>query len=174
MSDYLGKISDMQGGLEELVRKIPGFKGYFAREDRREADQLLREHLVRVFEELHGKLTQYERRLIDAGGIMHMERVQSVDTKMRTFIDRIKTAAHGYAGLFDAVKVGEDELAKLYAFDNALLDYEGRFSAAIERFGETIGTDELGTVISEMDDLVTEANNTFKRRVEVIQSMAAV
>lgn len=172
MSDMYDKIESMQGGLEDLARQIPGFKGYLEKEDRREADKLLREKIVRVFEALESRLNQYEKRLVDAGGLEHMEKVQSVNTKLRTFIDRVDSAPRGYAGLFDAIKVREPELARLYAFDNALLAYEGRFEEAIEKFGAAIDAGEgLGEAILALDELTAEANETFKQRVEVLTTL---
>lgn len=173
MPDLYDKIESMQGGLEDLARKIPGFKGYLEKEDRREADKLLREQIVRVFEGLETQLNQHAKRLVDAGGLAHMERVQSVNSKFRTFIDRVESAPRGYAGLFDAIKVKEAELARLYAFDNALLDFEGRFETAIEQFGAAIDAGEgIEAAVAALDDLMLEANETFKERVDVLTALA--
>lgn len=173
MSDFYQRIMDMQGGLEDLIRRLPGFKGYLEKEDRREADRLLRDHLVRVFEEQLGEFTRLQQRLIDSGGIMLMEQVQRVDTKLRTFIDRVDTAPRGYAGLFDAIKVREEELARLYAFDNALLAYADRLAELLAGFGQAIEANEgVETAIRALDDWATEVNNVFKQRVEVIQTIA--
>jgi hypothetical protein len=167
------KIQSMQGGLEDLIRKVPGFKGYLEKEDRREADKLLREQIVRAFEAQENQLNQYEKRLVDAGGLAYMEKVQSVNSKMRTFIDRVETAPRGYAGLFDAIKVKEAELARLYAFDNALLDFEGRFAEAIEAFGAAVDASEgIEGAIRTLDELMAEANETFKQRVDVLTVLA--
>lgn len=173
MSDFYQRIMDMQGGLEDLIRRLPGFKGYLEKEDRREADRLLRDHLVRVFEEQLGEFTRLQQRLIDSGGIMLMEQVQRVDTKLRTFIDRVDTAPRGYAGLFDAIKVREEELTRLYAFDNALLAYADRLAELLAGFGQAIEANEgVETAIRALDDWATEVNNVFKQRVEVIQTIA--
>lgn len=169
--DFYHKITAMQGTLEDLVRKIPGFEGYFEKQDRRAADRLLREHLARVFEEQLGELTRLEKQLVDAGGIMYMERMQGIDTKLRTFIDRIESAAQGYAGLFDAIKIKEEALASVYAFDNGLLTYQDQLAAGLKALQEAIGTEDIGGVLSQLDDVVTEANNTFKRRVEAMQGL---
>jgi hypothetical protein len=171
MADFYQKIVEMQGSVEDLVRKVPGFKGYFEKQDRRAADRLLREQLVRVFEEQLGEFGRLQKQLINAGGIGYMERVQSIDTRMRTFIDRIESAAQGYAGLFDAVKVKEDALQRVYAFDSALLAYQDQFATGLRGFAEAIGTEELDGVLMQLDDLVTEMNNTFKRRVEAMQGL---
>lgn len=172
MSDMYDKIESMQGTLEDLIRKVPGFKGYLEKEDRREADKLLREQIVRIFEAQESRLNQVEKRLVDAGGLAHMDELQSVNTKFRTFIDRVESAPRGYAGLFDAIKVQEPELARLYAFDNGLLEYEERFAEAIEQLDTAVGAGEgIDTAIQTLDDLTLEANETFKRRVDVLTEL---
>ena len=170
MSDMYKRIESMQGTLEDLVRKIPGFKGYLEKEDRREADKLLREQMARVFEGLETRLNQVEKKLVDGGGLAYMEKVQSVNTKFRTFIDRIDSAPRGYAGMFDAIKIKEAELERLYAFDNGLLDYESQFSEAIEQLSASIGGEGIEGAIKVLDDLTLEANETFKRRTDVLMS----
>ena len=44
--DYQHTVEDSKGGLESLASKIPGYRGYKEKEDRRAADKLLREHLA--------------------------------------------------------------------------------------------------------------------------------
>jgi hypothetical protein len=174
MPDFYQKIQEDQGAVEDLIRKIPGFKGYFEKQDRRGADRLLREYLVRVFEEQLGAFTSLQRDLIDSpGGIMQMERVQNITTKLQTFIDRIGSAAQGYAGLFDATKVDQDDLARLYAFDNGLLQYQAQFGEGLGAFEAAIGNDEVDmkNVLRQLDSIVTEANDMFKRRTEAMQGL---
>jgi len=172
MPDFYQKITDMQGGVEDLARKVPGIKAMFDKQDRRAADRLLREHLAREFEEQLGEFTRVQRRLVDSGGIMYMERVQNIDGKMRTFIDRIKTAEQGYSGVFDAVKVNVEALERVYVFDNALLTYRDQFATGITVLEEAIGSEGVGDVLYQLEQVVTEANNTFKRRVEALQGSA--
>ena len=171
MPDFYQKLTDMQGGLEDLIRKVPGFKGYFEKEDRRMADRLLREHIVTVFNEHSTEFTRLQRRLIDNGGIMYMERVQGIDSQLRTFINRVESAAEGYAGLLDAVKIQEEELANVYSFDNALLAYQDQLLTGLSEFEGAIGTDAVGDVLYQLDDLLTEMNDTFKRRSEAMQGL---
>ncbi len=172
MVNFFQRITEEQGTLEDLVRKIPGFKGYFEKQDRRAADRLLREHLVRVFGELLTEFGRLQNELVNRGGLHHMERAQTVDTKLRIFIDRIESATQGYAGLFDAIKVREEALARLYAFDNALLAYYEQFSEGLRQLEEALSSGEVEGVLHQLDAVITEANNTFKRRAEAIQNIA--
>lgn len=174
MTDFYQKITEMQGTLEDLVRKLPGFKGYFEREDRRAADRLLRDHLVRVFEAQLTDFTRIQQQLVARGGIALMERVQTIDTKLRTFIDRIQTASQGYSGVFDAVKVDANALGRLYAFDNALLIYQDQFATGLRHLEEGIGGKDVEGILNQLDSIVTEANNTFKRRGEALLESSAV
>lgn len=168
MADFFQRITEMQGTLEDLVRKVPGFKGYLAKEDRRAADRLLREHLVRVFEEQLNEFNRLQKRMIDVGGIMYMELAQGITGQLQTFIDRVESAAEGYSGLFDPVKVKEEELDRLYAFDNGLLIYEGQLQDGLEALRGAIGGEGVRDVLYSLDELVAEANDTFKRRSEAI------
>lgn len=171
MTDFYKRITEMQGSIEDVARKIPGFKGYFEKEDRRAADRLLRERLSRGFGDLLDEFTRLQRRLIDVGGLRYMERVKGIDVKLRTFIDKIESAAEGYAGLFDSVKVDEVALANLYAFDSALFAYHDQLATGLRRFSEAIGSESMSAVLDEYEDLVAEAVRTFDRRVEVMQGM---
>ncbi|HOA22869.1 MAG: hypothetical protein WBH90_13430 [Aggregatilineales bacterium] len=171
MADFYQKITEQRGSLDKIARKIPGFKGYLEKEDRRAADRLLRERLVRAFEEQQTRFTRLQRDLVDAGGLQYMERVQRIDGLLQTFIDRVRTASSGYAGLTDPIKVRETELERLYAFDNALLAYQDQFAAGLEQLEQVIGTSEVGGVLRQLEDVVTEANNTFKRREEAMTGL---
>lgn len=174
MPDFYQKITEEQGSLEDLVRKLPGFKGYFNKNDRRAADRLLREQIARKFEEQQTRFVRLQRELVEAGGLKYMERVQRIDTKLQTFIDRVKTASLGYGGLFDAIKVQEDDLQRLYAFDNALLAYQDQLATGLQELEQVIGTDgDVRRVLNQLENVVTEANNTFKRREEAFQESGA-
>jgi len=171
MPDFYEKIIGMQGSVEQLVRKVPGFKGYFEREDRRMADRLLREKLVVVFGGQLSELSRLQKQLIDAGGMEYMERLRAIDSRLRTFIDKIQSASSGYAGLLDAVKVDEVALVRVYAFDNALFAYQDQLATGLRRLGETIESDRVSDVLAELEMLVSELMDTFNRRGEAMRGM---
>jgi hypothetical protein len=89
---------------------------------------------------------------------------------MQRFIDMVKTAAYGYSGFLDAVKVKEDELAKLYTFDNALLENVAKVASAVDNIEASIGSDGLPAAIRNLVTIVADCNTTFERRKEVLLS----
>ena len=171
MPDFYQKITDMHSNVEELVRKIPGFKGYFARQDRRAADRLLRESLVRGFGEQLDEFTRLQRQLVDAGGLRYMEQVKAVDTRLRTFVDKIESAAEGYAGFFGPVKIDEAALANVYAFDNTLFAYREQLASGLKDLDKAIGSEGIEGVLDGLEALVSELARTFDRRIDVLRGL---
>jgi hypothetical protein len=50
MSDLFERITSQQDVIKKLFAKIPGFKGYVERVDRRNADQLLRDTISEKYQ----------------------------------------------------------------------------------------------------------------------------
>jgi hypothetical protein len=173
MSGLLDKISGSRGKLEKLVGTIPGYKGYKEKEMRREADRLLRETLAGKYEEQWARLTGVQKRLMSAGGIEFTDDVESAATKLRGFIDKLKTAAMGYGGIFSAVRVDEAALDKLYAFDNALADGITQISGTIDAMDAAIAARQgMPEAISRFDDQCRYLVTTFEQRKHVLTGKA--
>ena len=66
MTDYQEQIESERGKFKELLLKIPGFKGYIELEDRRTADQMLRDVVANRYQDqldrLTGIQTEFEMR----------------------------------------------------------------------------------------------------------------
>jgi len=140
MGDIVGQIKDQRGGFAKLLAKIPGFKGYMEKETRRDADKLVRDALAARFSDQLDRLTEVQADLIPNGGFEFLDDVEQAAVKLRTFIDRVKTAPRGYAGVLDAVRVKEDQLDQLYNFDLALLNEVDNLGHAIDNCKIALGT----------------------------------
>ncbi len=168
MSDLFGKITSEQNFVEKIASKIPGFSGYLEKENRRAADKLLRLEVARSYEEQWARVSQIQSDLVAAGRIDLIDDLERAALKLRTFIDQMKTASYGYSGFFDAVKVKEDDLAKLYEYDNALLENVSKVSAAIDNVEASLDTDDLPNAIRHLTKVAGEANTAFEHRQEVL------
>lgn len=170
MSDILSKVTEARGALEKLASKIPGFGGYMERETRRTADKLLRETLALRYEEQWKRISEIQRRMISEGMIDAIDTMEAAAIKLRTFIDSMKTAAYGYAPLFDAVKVNEAELLKLYTYDQSLLDGAGKVQSAVDNVEASLSTDGLPAAIRNLTGVCADCVTAFDHRKEVIMS----
>ena len=167
--DLLGRVQGAQNKVEELVSHIPGYKGYKQKEQRREADKLLRLEVARRYEEQLKRLGEVQYVLSEKGELALLASLERVVSKLQLLIDRLKTASYGYAGLFDALKVDEEVLDKLYDFDYTMLEGVDRIATSIDALAQAV--EEDGDIKDQADELVdqlTALNNTFTRRQDVI------
>ena len=170
MSDILDRIREQQDVFKSLLSKVPGFNGYFDREDRRAADKLLRESIANRYEELWRRISNLQRDLIREGGLAYVGDLEGAAIKLRQFIDRIRTASYGYAGFFDAVKIQSAELEQIYQYDLWMLSLVDEIGRAIDNVEASFGTDGLGAAIKNLTSLCQEAVEAFNKRSQVITS----
>ena len=168
----LDNVKNEMTGFEKLVAKIPGYKGYKEKEQRRDADKLLREHITGRMRTVKTQLDALQTDLISAGKFGLLDEAGSAATQIQTFIDRVRTAPYGYGGLFDAVRIKEDDLDRVYEFDTSLVDYTGRIEAAIARAREGVEGEDARSLVLIIRDLGREANTTFDQRADVLRGTA--
>lgn len=108
--------------LERLGDKIPGFRGFQDRELRRDVDKLQREHISGEIGRVKTALRDKARAYTDAGQIALLGPFDRLDRQLDGLSQSVRFADYGASGLFDAVKIGEAELQRLYEFDLSLLE----------------------------------------------------
>jgi hypothetical protein len=168
MADLFQKIAGNRNIIEKIVNFIPGFKGYMDRNSRRDADKLLRETVSSKMEQQWSRISELQRQLISQGAIDQVDDFEAAAIKLRTLTDRIRTASYGYAGFFDAIKVDEAALTKLYEFDAALVDRAVQLSAAVDNVASSMGSDGLPAAIHNVATLTQDGLDTFQQRSDVI------
>lgn len=168
MSDILGRIQQDQDAFGKLLGKLPGFKGYFDREQRRSADKLFRETAAARYEELWRRISALQRDLISQGGLAYVDDLESAAIKLRQFVDRMRTASYGYAGFFDAIKVRSEELDLLYQYDLWLFSLVDEIGRAIDNVEASLGTDGLPASLRHLTRLAQESVEAYNKRSEAI------
>ena len=89
--------------------------------------------------------------------------------KLQLLIDRIKTASYGYAGLFDAVKVDEAALDRLYDFDEQMLAGVETLKGQLDGLEAAASQEEeAGSLSSELVSTLEGLNTTYSQRQDVI------
>jgi hypothetical protein len=169
MSDFLDKVTGQQDIFKKLASYIPGFNGYIERQNRRAADKLLRETVADRFDEQWKRASNMQADIVAANMYDLVDDMEKAAIQLRTFIDKIRTASYGYTGFFDAVKINEAELEKLYQFDAAFFQVAEAIGSALDTVEASIGDEEgLKAAIRNLVSLAREAVTTMERRSEVI------
>ena len=169
MDDFFQKVTSMQDPFKKLASYIPGFGGYVERQNRRDADKILRDTVARRFDEQWKRTSQLQEEMVGNGMIAYVDDMEKAAIQMRTFIDRISTAPRGYSGLFDAVKINEKELEAIYQFDAAFFDLAEQVGRANDNAEASMGDESaLPAAIRNLTSLARLANETYNKRSEVV------
>ena len=169
MDDFFQKVTSMQDPFKKLGSYIPGFKGYIERQNRRDADKILRDTVARRFDEQWKRTSQMQADMAGNGMIEFIDDIDKAAIQMRTFIDKISTAPRGYSGLFDAVKINEKELEAIYQFDAAFFDLAEQVGRANDNIEASMGdAAALPAAIRNLVSLCRLAVETYNKRSEVV------
>ena len=168
MSDLVSRVSGDMNSLQKILSKIPGFKGYVDRTNRRAADKILRETVANHFEEQWRRLSGIEANMANQGDLTHIQSLERAALKLRQFIDRARTASYGYAGFFDAIKINQDELETVYQYDLAMLQMVDEVTRAIDNVEASIGTDGMQAAINNVISQAQKCLDVFNRRTETM------
>lgn len=164
-------MNDQRNWLERLGDKIPGYSGYVAKERRRDVDKLHREQLAERLRLAKQPLTDAMRELSSSGRLFEVGPVDRVLKKLDQIENRIRFASYGYAGFFDAVKIEEPQLERIYRFDLALVEKVEEFERlARELSAKSSTADGLKAAAAEIERAADDLNQTFDQRYRAIET----
>ncbi|HVA51750.1 MAG TPA: hypothetical protein VNH11_35745 [Pirellulales bacterium] len=164
------------GHVVDLLRRLPGFRGYFEREERRDSDALLREHLAAELDRAKRPVEAVARSLAEAGQIGPLPRIDQLRGKLDRVIGRIRGAVRGYSGLFDARQVDAALLEHVYQHDLTLVDQVAAFRTLVDGWagqspavGQPAAVDaklaEAEQALDRLDRACDERGDLLKRLV---------
>ena len=164
-------MSDQRNWLERLGDKIPGYGGYVSKERRRDADKLHRDHLADRLRATKQPLNDVMRELSSGGRLFEVGPVDRVLKKIDQIENRVRFASYGYAGFFDAVKIQEAQLDRIYQFDLALVEKVEQLERLARELGSKASTaDGLKAAAAEIESAADDLNRTFDERYRAIEN----
>ena len=176
-TDSVGKEKNegVMSRLGRLMDKIPGFKGYKDKKERREADRELRDTLAARLDKMRTALGGVSESLSAdiVLAIDHAEPLGRVDNRLMGLIGKIKDAPSGYSSFFDANQIDEEDLDRLYIFDSALVAYIEEIGDQIDALQSAVADGKhIGATIQELDKVVKDAVSEFGTRNDIISGIA--
>ena len=168
--DYRDEVAGKRRGIIDWMMKyIPGYRGSAEKETRREADKLLREHLADRLRKGRERIRDSRDKLVEEAKLDLLDDVDRVDLIFENVVDRLGFASYGYAGFFDAARVDEEALDRLYEYDEALAKAVDGVIAKTE--AATAAVSEGAEFKVPLDELKTELrafNEKLDRRQDTI------
>jgi hypothetical protein len=170
----LQRIQESEKPLEKIMLAVPGFSGYKKREQRREADKIIRNFIYSKLQEARNGLQDTYQTLAESE---QSDALQSVDRLTAIFdrvSERVNHASYGYSGFFDVIKIEETDLDRMIGFDTQLVDGAKGLAERVRSIKSQVQADRLDSLKTDLDELrntVEEFENTFDERKVVIEEV---
>jgi hypothetical protein len=161
---------------ERIAAMLPGFHGYKEKELRRESDKLVRNHLYLKLSKDKDNIRNISQRITDKRYLDTLPDIDRLVAKMDRITEKINHASYGYSGFFDIVKIKEENLDHMIAYDNQLLDNVNALTDAIDSLkAQLVGGDytNLKDEIQAVTDKFDLLEGAFDKRQEVIVGVTA-
>jgi hypothetical protein len=161
---------------ERIAAALPGFRGYKEKELRRESDKIIRNHLSLKLSKAKDNVKSISQRIADKRYLDMLTDVDRLNAKMDRITEKVNHASYGYSGFFDIVKIKEENLDRMIAFDNQLIDSVNALTAEIDALKTQLlggDTSNLKDKIQGISDKVELLEDTFDKRQEVIVGVTA-
>jgi hypothetical protein len=159
---------------ERIVAALPGFKGYNEKELRRESDKLIRNHLTLKLSHTKDNLRSIFQKITDRRYLDVLSDMDRLTAKIDRVTEKINHASYGYGGLFDIIKVKEENLDRMIAFDNQLIDYVDALTVAVDNFKSQLVAGDYSNLkdkIQTITDKLEALEAVFDKRKEVIMGV---
>jgi len=145
--------------IDKIAKSIPGFKGYYKKEERRETDQLLREKIAKKLKSIKDVLNEKGRLVTKSGDLSPLDEIARIDKKLEKLSDSIRYADYGYSGFFDQKEISLDMLRSIYKVDLDLLEWAENFTA-----NSTVDTD-----FAEISKNIDAGFNLLAKRLKILE-----
>jgi hypothetical protein len=168
--DLRARLEAAEGTMQKLAEHIPGFSGYRERGLRRKADELVRLHLVGLLDDTLGKLDGVISRRADSRRLDLLDDLDRLRGRVRKVRDGLRYADYGYTGWWDAVKIREAELDRMYQYDLDLRTGVVALDEAVQALAAAAEAD-LGAQMQAVDAQAETLQQALDHRGEAITAL---
>jgi hypothetical protein len=170
----LERVEESDRPLERLMKVIPGFRGYKIREERREADRIVRDYIYRTLKSSRDDLMGCFQLLNNAGIKEVMEPTNQLIARMDRVAEKVNRASYGYSGFFDSVRIDAPQLDQMVTYDNQMMDGARKLADSISAFKAQLSQgkfEDARNVEGELDNSIAQLEAMFDKRKAVIEGV---
>jgi len=170
-TDFRDRVEEDRGLLKKIQLHIPGFAGYRTREDIRAADSLLRLEAAKLLSDVRMKLEGERTHLSEKYLMDYLWRLGKILSKMRATEGKLRHAAEGYTGISPPVRIREEDLDRLYEYDEGILRRIKEMREMLQDFNfsiETYNDDAIKEMMKKFDQYADEIDAYVEKRHQVM------
>jgi hypothetical protein len=172
----LQKVDEERTMSQRLMKLLPGWRGYRIKEERRNADRILRDQLKARLSHAQESIKDIRTALVEAKLEDDYTAIDSLTSRTERLISQISHADYGYRPYFDEIKIREDDLMNMLRFDTWFVEQVQEFDRVAKEAADSVSEDSA-TALKQIKDLgrmMTEMIGKWKSRTDVILGVQPV
>lgn len=170
------KVDDERTLTQKIMKLVPGWRGYRIKEERRNADRILRDQIISRLRRSQDKIEDIRSAVVDTELESAYKTVDSLTSRTERLISQIEHADYGYRPFFDAIKIKEDDLMNMLRYDTWFVDQVQVFDQNCEDALILVEDDPDEAIghIKDLRKMVSQMNRKWKDREQVIMGVEVV
>jgi hypothetical protein len=155
--------------------RVPGFSGYKLKEQRREADKIVRDYIYNLLAHARDDLFRCFQILNDTKATEILEPTNQLIAKLDRVAEKINRAAYGYSAFFDSVRIDTPQLDQMLQYDTRLTDTARKLADMVSNFKTNLTENKLEDTRNmelQISNSITELEDAFDKRKLVIEGVA--
>jgi len=165
------KVKGDRSIFERIAMYIPFYRGYRARNLRRDVDREVRLAVSKMIKATKVELENVHREVVETGDMVTARKVERIRNKVDTYNTKVEKAAAGYSGIWASVKKEEQELDAVVEFDAKLLETSDDLRKDAERIRNSVG-DDIAVQVKELERKVDALIEVYEGRELVLKGLA--
>lgn len=167
-------MDQSRGTLKRLELLIPGYHGYRQADDIRAADSLLRRQVADRIKNARTTAENARTVLTTSGQFAALNDLAPLIADLLRLEPKVRSAEQGYSGIAAAIKVGPQQLDRLYEYDYG-------FAIAADQFGQTMdqlpslassaSTSSLQGLIATARSQLNQFDQAFQARLRAVEGI---
>jgi hypothetical protein len=169
------RVEESDRSLERLMKEIPGFRGYKVREERREADRIVRDYIYRILSSSRDGLMGCFQILNNSGAHELMEPTNQLIAELDRVSEKVNRASYGYSGFFDSLRIDAPELDQMVAYDTQIMDSARKLAGSISDFKSQLEQnkfEDARNVESDLGASISQLETMFDKRKSMIEGVS--
>lgn len=172
--DLRESVDQSRGTLKRLELLIPGYHGYRRADDIRAADSLLRRQIADRLKNARTTAENARTTLTTSGQFAPLNDLAPLVADLLRLEPEVRSAEQGYSGIAAAIRVGPQQLDRLYEYDYG-------FALAADQFGQTMAqlpalaasanTASLQALIATARSQLNAFDQAFQARLRAVEGI---
>lgn len=172
LNSKLQQVKSNESFLEKMKRFIPGYNGYVNRDNSRELDTRLRTTLAENLDNNKTALKNTVINLSKFGKLFQSDGIDKLQNKLQETIGKLRSAARGYSGAFDVVKIKDDKLNQIYSFDSGLIDAVNNINSACSELEQnSAANSDIVASEQKLSGLLDNFISQFDQRENILRNL---